>query len=357
MRTSLKYQNGRQGIALIIVLSMLVLLSGLLVAFLSTAQIERGSSYAYSNSTSARQIADSTVSFAIGQLRDATSNTDEQSTWSSQPGAIRTFSGKLNSSRKSLRDGAYYDGYSPGPKDSVYKLYSADRMKLSAAEYVSTDLPEEVEVIEKWKRDNPPKDYVDLNEPLVIARRDIKPDGTIVEPRYPIIDPRAALSKTEAPATGGAPSIVEGFDAKLEYDENLKLPSDTKLPYLPMPVKWLYLLADGTIGPSTLATEKNPIVGRTSFWTDDDTCKLNINTASEGTFWDTPSASSMQECGNYGKSGDIPASQNGLNLAASQPVQGEYQRYPGHPATTCLSPVLGWLWNLTPTTPIYPYAG
>jgi hypothetical protein len=356
MRTSQIVQNERRGIALIIVLAMLVLVSGLLVAFLSTATIERGSSYANANAVSARQIADSTVSFAIGHIRDATSVADEQTTWASQPGAIRTFSGTL-STKKTLRDNASYDVYGPDPKDEVYKLYSADRMKVKSADYANTDLPKEVEVIDKWDPENPTPDYVDLNEPLLIARRDIKPDGTVVEPRYPIIDPRAALDKSENPATGNSPGIIEGFDARLSYDAHLQLPSGSKLPYLPMPVKWLYELADGTMGPSSLATENNPIVGRTAFWTDDETCKLNINTASEGTYWDTPTASSLQECGVYGKTGDIPASNNGLNLAASQPVQGEYQRYPGHPAQTCLSPVLGWLFDLKPNTPIYPYGG
>ncbi len=28
-------------------------------------------------------------------------------------------------------------------------------------------------------------------------------------------------------------------------------------------------------------------------------------------------------------------------------MKGEFQRYPGHPATTCLSPAMGWIWNLT----------
>ena len=33
---------------------------------------------------------------------------------------------------------------------------------------------------------------------------------------------------------------------------------------------------------------KNPVVGRAGFWSDDESTKLNINTATEGTFWDTP---------------------------------------------------------------------
>ncbi len=73
----------------------------------------------------------------------------------------------------------------------------------------------------------------------------------------------------------------------------------------------------------------NPIVGRIAFWADDETCKVNLNTASEGSFWDTPRVFSTYEK---------------QNLANYQPAQKEFQRYPGHPATTSLSPILGqWL--------------
>jgi len=52
-----------------------------------------------------------------------------------------------------------------------------------------------------------------------------------------------------------------------------------------MPVKWIYVLQDGTLAPATLGTSgsvahvllassTNPIVGRIAFWTDDETCKV-----------------------------------------------------------------------------------
>jgi hypothetical protein len=113
-----------------------------------------------------------------------------------------------------------------------------------------------------------------------------------------------------------------------------------------MPVKWLYVLKDGTIGSLSKATDTNPVVGRTAFWTDDECAKLNINIASEGTYWDTPMSSIEQESGNVDGSGRLQSSQTSLSLGASQPPKGSYQRYPGHPATTCLSPVLGWLWKV-----------
>ena len=59
-------------------------------------------------------------------------------------------------------------------------------------------------------------------------------------------------------------------------------------PELPMPVRWLYVLADGSLGVLDEAGnftgdgtpgESNPIVGRVAFWADDETCKVNVNTA------------------------------------------------------------------------------
>src|SRR5687767_10990424 len=95
------HSQSRRGIALVIVLAMLVLMSGLLVAFISTATTERSSSFANSGAISARQIADSTVNTVISTIREATSSTEEDVTWASQPGAIRTFGGKLTSSKES----------------------------------------------------------------------------------------------------------------------------------------------------------------------------------------------------------------------------------------------------------------
>ncbi|MEI7929360.1 MAG: hypothetical protein WCH40_12480, partial [Verrucomicrobiales bacterium] len=86
------------------------------------------------------------------------------------------------------------------------------------------------------------------------------------------------------------------------------------------------------------------VVARVAFWTDDETAKVNINTASEGTYWDTPVANSQP-----GIDADLAASNYNSNndavfewdLADRQGAQKEYQRYPGHPATTCLSTIFG----------------
>jgi uncharacterized protein (TIGR02600 family) len=350
--------QSQAGIALVIVLAILVLLSALMVAFMTTVSTERSASQAGSDGSAARTIADSTLNLVMAQIREATGQLPDDTTWASQPGAIRTFSGHLSTSKSSLPDGAYSYGYSPGTNDFVYKLYSADRIKVPSKEYENKDLADEINVIEKWDRTKPKKDHVDLNEPVLSPRRDL--GENTVEPRYPIVDPRAKFTNNgETPNNGPNPGIVEGFDAKTKdlSDKELKMPGGAKVPYLPMPVKWLYVFKDGSVGPASEGKDTNPIIGRTAFWTDDESCKLNINTASEGTFWDTPSASSELESGSVStKAAPLQSSTQSLSLAASQPVRGEYQRYPGHPATTCLSPVLGWLWGVTPITPLRPKA-
>ncbi|MDB6153064.1 MAG: hypothetical protein JWL90_1517, partial [Chthoniobacteraceae bacterium] len=309
------------------------------------------------------QIADSTVNLVLGQIREATTPVQENTTWASQPGAIRTFSGKLATAKATLKlstvsDASYYP-YNPGSEDYVYRLYSAEKLKTKTGEYTSSELPAEVEVINKWDRTNPIAGYVDMNEPFLDQRTDISEGGAIVEPHYPIIDPRAKYTDSENENNSPSPGIVDGFDAKITTDPKLRLLNENggagaAVPYIPMPVKWLYVLKDGSIGGANRGTAGNPIVGRTAFWTDDESSKLNINTASEGTFWDTPSVSNEQECGTVESNGLYRVNTKSLGLAAAQPVRGEYQRYSGHPFTTSLSPVLGWLWGIKPTTDIYP---
>jgi hypothetical protein len=351
--------NTRQGVALVIVLAMLVLLSGLIVAFFNSVRTERNATKADSNVASARAIADSTVNMVVAQIREATTRYTKTSAWASQPGAIRTFSGS-SSGRIPMDKGAYQYGYSRGGSDYVYKLYSAENMRVSAADYAvdGNDLLSEIRIIDQWLQDplKPVEGYVDMNEPFVSRFPDASGNSGqdyIYEPRYPILDPRARAdaNEKESETTFG---IVEGFDASSVFNpkDERRTKSNQPIPMLPMPVKWLYVLKDGTIGPITLGTDDNPVVGRTAFWTDDESTKLNINTASEGTFWDTPSVSSAQEAGEVTGGKTLAGDSTSLAFAASQPIRNEFQRYPGHPATTCLSPVFGWLWNLPRTAPM-----
>jgi uncharacterized protein (TIGR02600 family) len=266
------------GFALVVVLGILVLLVVLAVGFLVSAGTERASSSAFDASVSARQVGDIAVSLVQGQINIATTQGSNVA-WASQPGMIRTFDAS-------------------GTSLNSYKLYSASEMvatTIPVASGTSTDAPPA-----NWA--TYPGHWTDLNAPVEI-------NGTKT---FPILDPPT--------------NTLAGFSVT-------NAPGATTYQSAPMPVRWLYVLKDGALvaptGSGAAAsvaeeTPENPIVGRVAFWTDDDTCKVNINTASEGTFWDVPHTDGTPE----------------RNLANYQPVQREYQRYPGHPATTSLSAAL-----------------
>ncbi|MBE2202907.1 MAG: Verru_Chthon cassette protein A [Chthoniobacterales bacterium] len=291
--TWLGFAHPRRGAALVVVLAMLVLVLGLVVAFLARTTTERSASSAYLSSASTRQLAETTLHLVQSQIRDATTQ-GHNVAWTSQPGLIRTFG----------------TPGSPGSaQQKVHKLYSADEL-ISTSFTRGADMPPGT-----WATDVAV--WTDLNAPVMVRN----PDNPALDriPQFPILDPRA-LNAVEGFAITSPPagSTLTGADKDLR---------------LPMPVKWLYVLQDGNIvaptGSGTLATvtnatNTNPIVGRIAFWTDDDTSKVNINTASEGTFWDTPRTVASEEWA----------------FADFQPAQKEFQRYPGHPAMTSLAPIL-----------------
>ena len=303
----------RRGEALIIVLLFLVLISALMLSFYSGITDEAASTTAWKNAVTTRKLADSAVYLDIAQIRDATAgfahNPDgslDLSTpvgWASQPGAIRTWGTSASNV-------------------ATYKLYSATSLIDTSGNNPTNDLPSS-----GWW--NKTALYTDLNSPVIKPNQ----DGT-TDTNYPILDP-AMTNSVSVSASGGAPAqslpLVDGFSidrtASCYYSSNPAA----------MPVTWLYVLKDGTLIPpdsssTTTATfsgtkpsSNNPIVGRIAFWTDDETCKLNINTASEGSFWATPSALTLMD----------------VSMTLTPPVNREYNRYPGHPASTSLSPVLG----------------
>ncbi len=284
-----------QGIALVTVLAILTLTAVLVMAFFTVSRSELASSTVYSRGVEASHLSKSAVDMVIHQIRSAT---DRKATaWASQPGMIRTWEGES-------RD--------------CYKLYSDDKMVVSE-DKVFDDFSE----LRAWRDD---ARFVDLNAPV------IRTYDTRTEYFFPIIDPRAAIGDTK----------VEGFD--VNWDP-VGVAAKDKPKQLPMPVRWIYQLEDGTLG--TLAgsgqtgqfqplagqggggggrnpSASNPIVARFAFWTDDETAKLNVNTAAGGVAWDTPRAGGVSDRA-YGM---------------FQPVANEFQRYPGHPATTSMIHVL-----------------
>jgi uncharacterized protein (TIGR02600 family) len=300
----------KRGAALLLVLGSLVLLGVLLLAFLGGVKGNMKTSKIYADGSSVRTLAESSVNLVMAQISQATAEPDQ--TWASQPGMIRVYSTGGTAAAE------------------CYKLYSWDTLK-STGDFDSADNGVPV----NWHEQKAL--FVDLNAPIST--------GTVRH--WPILNPpmTAAISSS---ITGTMQ--VEGFEVK--SDAPVESPQDNpNYNPVPMPVKWLYVLQDGQIVTPTTSnsgsvtfsssdvTPSNPIVGRIAFWTDDETCKVNINTASEGSFWSTPLA------------------EDGYSwymLAKRQPTQREYQRYPGHPATVSLSTVFGSVLPLTmPTTSGY----
>ncbi len=289
----------KKGIALLTVLTVTALSTILVLTFFSLAQNELVSSTRYSQGIEARQFAETAVNMVVGQIRKATGRdvlgSQDIFAWASQPGAIRQYD----------QDGEFHAGY---------KLYSDDEM-ITATETALTKA--DITELREWN--DAPWRWVDLNEPIV--RGD--------QVYFPIADPTAKLIQK-----------VEGFDFNntlIGASPMQTLLQQKRSDALPMPVVWIYQLQDGTMGTMSFGkkfvplvssapspTEENPIVGRFAFWTDDESCKLNVNVHAGGAAWDTPRAS-----------GDIDRA-----LGRYQPAQHEWQRYPGHPATTHLSPVL-----------------
>jgi uncharacterized protein (TIGR02600 family) len=278
------------GVALVVVLGFLVLMTALVLSFLIMASGEQKSAAIYSRSGDARQLADSALALAMGQISQATSAATLESgdtrAWASQPGLIRVFGS----------DGNAYQ---------TYKLYSAADMILDHAgrdSFYPGSPSAPVDVPADWA--SRPSEFVDLNKRFTV-------DGTNY---YPILDVEAAK--------GSAP--VEGFDLG-----SYAPASDGE-----MPVRWLYVLQDGEVslpspdGTIRGASKSNPVVGRVAFWTDDESSKININTASEGVFWDVPRGSGAEE----------------MKFSRFAPYANEWQRVAGHPAMTSLSAVLGYKW-------------
>ena len=292
-------RSAQRGAALVIVLSIILLIVIVAIGLLSRARTERQASAAFTAASMAKQLFDNTVNIAIGQIRSGTDHSVNP-VWISQPGLLRTFT----------QDGEALKNY---------KLYSATKLVSQGDFDLAEDLPPA-----DWKTKS--HIYVDINAPTLVPGPDgdYTPEGSPSSERfrrvYPILN-ASGLSK------------IEGFSLTSP-------PGASTLQPAPMPVRWLYMLQDGTVVPpeSTSAntakiagaSATNPIIGRVAFWTDDETCKVNLNTASFGTYWDTPRAFTESERDRFSR---------------FQPANKEFQRYPGHPAMTSLKPIFGHLFT------------
>ncbi|CAN5343721.1 hypothetical protein BH09VER1_BH09VER1_27730 [soil metagenome] len=302
----------KRGVALVLVLAVVVLITALIVGFLLRVGSDRSSTASYSSSVAARQLGDVVVNLVQGQINDATSQ-GAGTAWASQPGAVRV-----------------YD--STGGMKTLYRLYSASALTTSQASDLANDVPPAT-----WS--GSPALWVDLNAPVTV--QGVKDSSGSTVKSYPILDPRDPADPTKTVA-------IEGFAVN-------SAPGATASQPAPMPVRWLYVLKNGQIvspdasstgsiatfaSSATVPSAANPIVGRVAFWTDDETCKVNVNTAA-GSMRVDPSGIT----GADGSPAVLPAPWDTPRLkiwdelrlfSQDQPVHYEYQRYPGHPATTDL---------------------
>ncbi|MEM6886073.1 MAG: Verru_Chthon cassette protein A, partial [Verrucomicrobiota bacterium] len=316
-----------KGVALIMVLSVLVLLTGLILSFFTMVMSEADVSGKRLHQAETERLADSAVQFVIGQIRQATTRSMNRDTtlnasadpnakfiWASQPGAIRS--------------------YDQSGNEIVFKLYSSDSMITNNPSFAN-DIPPGDFRFDGDGDGNPDTDYsamwADLNSPVEDA------NGNMV---FPIADPAAAA--------GLAP--VDGFTINTGTAANGTNVASSDDRRLPMPVRWLYLTRrsahHGVGGNNQITLSHNYpsgqskddlLVGRIAFWTDDETSKVNINTASKGTYTGMP----------------VDYTQQDFDLAWRQAARNEVQRFPGHPATVNLDSVFTTLtpdqiFNITP---------
>ena len=364
----------QQGAALIIVVALLALMSAFVIAFYSRVNTDLASSRNYADSVNARQLADAAVGVVMGQIREAT--TVKGGAWGSQPGMIRV----------------YGTGDAPGAQaHAFYKLYSSHDLIVSGRELSGFDPTNYDQAAAEGSLEVPLGEggwrqqsayFTDLNEPFETSpTRTEKAKGMSVAKRYPIFDPTvAALHDPNVydPKRFERPWKIEG--SSIALPEHLR---ESKGNEAPMPVRWIYVLRDGTLtapapleGPATgtqgsiarwralsgkhgVPTKTNPIVGRIAFWADDDTSKVNINTAAgfiapadkdeevspkaamdyAGSFWDTPRVLTDFDRGSLRSVLEESGRIDTPGLASCPPAQNEFQRYPGHPATTSLDVV------------------
>lgn len=350
-----------RGLALIIVLSMLALATIVILAFLSVAETEHKATTMYSSSQASRRFADMAVNMVIGQIRSGSERETPNVPviHATQPGAVRKYAASGN----------FLAGY---------KLFSDQTMTYRAAgggvNQAEMDFVRNSEPPQDWNQGVNTARYVDLNEPVikgVAAGADLNREKPQIY--FPIIDPRAgqdgdAQANTELPIEGFSYETmtalkgtdISGASAGVRSPPILKPSGATQgdnidLLRLAMPVQWLYVLKDGAVGylhdaggqlqfrvlnqgqnglgagPSVsdgesygVPSQANPIVGRVAFWTDDETSKVNINTASEPTFAGQP----------------IYYHERDHRWADYPPARYEFQRFPGHPATVALSSIL-----------------
>jgi Tfp pilus assembly protein PilX len=356
----------QRGMALVSVLAVLFLLTLLVVAFMARTTSARASASNFHATANTRQLTDTAVNLVQAQINEATTlgitaTGGATYTWGSQPGAIRVFD-------------------NTGALNSIYRLYSATARVVTGTSAV-TQLANDLPTATTWSSYG--AQWCDLNSFTLDTQG--RYHFPICDPRDPGADPTAnptTVATLWQPTSGAL--ALHGFSVYPPSTVgNVTNPA-------PMPVRWLYILKDGSIvSPDAPATANvltfnnavdsmnhqnipsvaNPIVGRIAYWTDDESSKININTAagddvlrtgntsvnaasslnidgthwwaSQSIFWATPVfCANDEDC-----------------LAVFMPSTGEIERYSGHPGTVGLNNTLSTLLGLSSPLPYNDFLG
>ena len=123
-----KHRSSEQGVALIVVLSLVAVMAMLAMVFFSSTAAESQTSQSQSAAQSAQQLASSAAQIVMAQIQAASNRTQSGAAnannavaWTSQPGLLRTFT--------------------PSGPDTVYKLYSATNMVVATTYTENEDAP------------------------------------------------------------------------------------------------------------------------------------------------------------------------------------------------------------------------
>jgi uncharacterized protein (TIGR02600 family) len=329
----------RRGLALVIVISALALISVLVVAIFSLTRREFKATQGYVSGKNAKQLGDVAVAVVQAQLQNGQATSTTGTTHATQPGMVRVYN-------------------SDGTFSAAHKLYSSGIMSVVNGSEQDLYGPQHIAPA-NWNTLR--ARYTDINEPVIrpALAAGAGQAGAGYAIYFPVIDPRAAYnyygSGSGEQGTPGT-SEVEGFSYKQSTSASgngnevsyntVVLPNggNPNALRLPMPLEWIYVLKDGTMGAlndgnvfitpagANQPSADNPIVGRIAFWADDESCKINVNTAGEPTFSSTPWFYHQRDS----KWAHFPG------------ATGEYQRYPGHPATVALSAVFAPYYLMDP---------
>ena len=287
-------KSRRRGVAIITVLAIVSLMTVLIISFFNMAQSQKVTAIGTVEMQRVVTLKDTAINLVMAQIRQATTLPKSSGAfpiWTSGPGNMRTFHG------------------SNVDYNRCYKLYSAEKMVISGiatGPSGARPLMEEIEndVDPQW--DKKPDMYVDLNRPVVPsnAAKDVdNPQKLKARLIYPIADPSRYNGQDSDT------NNTEGFSYGKGSLSSKKINGvDAQKSQLAMPVRWIYFLQDGSPGvvgsdgkfkamgkDGGQPTEENPIVSRIAWWTDDETCKINVNTASLPIPWDSPRTASAED--------------------------------------------------------------